>query len=234
MADGTERTDDVTGGGARLVLARVPSRPEGVVLLLHGGGGQGVRTVAPTQPSVLRMWLVAGAAVRAARGRLVVSRLLNSRRGWGGDQNPVKDAHWALDRLVQRFGDVPVCLVGHSLGGRAALLAADRPEVRSVVAMAAWLQPGDGAGLRGRRVLYLHGTHDRIAPIERAEASARSVARTSDVTFVRLEGAGHALVREARTVDRIAADLAVSSLLGTAARQPLVARALSGEAWIDA
>lgn len=234
MTDRRNPTDDVTGGGARLVLTRVPSRPEGVVLLLHGGGGQGVRTVAPTQPSVLRMWLVAGAAVRAARGRLVVARLLNARRGWGGDRNPLQDAHWAIDRLVERFGEAPVSLVGHSLGGRAALLTAGRPEVRSVVAMAAWLQPGDGAGLRERRVLYLHGTHDRIAPIERAEASARDVARTSAVTFVRLEGAGHALVREARSVDRIAADLAVSSLLGTAPRQPLVARALAGEAWIDA
>lgn len=227
-------TDDVTGGGARLVMTRVPRRPRGIVLLLHGGGGQGMRAVAPTQPSVLRMWAVAGAAVRAARGRLVVARLLNSRRGWGGDRNPLEDAHWAMERLGERFGELPVSLVGHSLGGRAALLAADRPQVRSVVAMAAWLHPGDGAGLRGRRVLYLHGTQDRIAPIARAEASARVVARTSDVAFVRLEGAGHALVREARTVDRIAADLAVSSLAGVPPRHPLVARALAGEAWIDA
>lgn len=229
-----EATDDVTGGGARLVVTRAPRSPEGIVLLLHGGGGDGVREVAPSQPSVLRLWTVAGAVVRAGRGRVVVARLLNSRRGWGGDRTPVQDARWAVDRLTERFGRLPVSLVGHSLGARAALLAADRSGARSVVSLAGWLQPGDAAGLDGRRVLYLHGTEDRIAPVVRAEANARSVARTSEVTFVRLAGAGHALLREARTVDRLAADLAVSSLLGTPPRQPLVARALAGEQWIDA
>ena len=63
-------------------------------------------------------------------------RLLNSSRGWQSGTTPVDDVRWALGRVRERWGsDVPVALVGHSLGGRAALLAATEPQVRSVVAM---------------------------------------------------------------------------------------------------
>jgi pimeloyl-ACP methyl ester carboxylesterase len=160
------------------------------------------------------MWLTAAAVVRASRGRLVVARLLNSTRGWGEGATPVQDATWALDRLAERFGPLPVSLVGHSLGARAALLAGSRDEVRSVVGLGAWVQPGDGRALRGRRVLLLHGTADRIAPLARVEAVARELAPRNEVDVVRLEGAGHALVREAARVDLPAARFAVSTVLG--------------------
>ena len=33
--------------------------------------------------------------------------------------DPVADVEWALDRVAERYG-VPVCLLGHSMGARAA------------------------------------------------------------------------------------------------------------------
>ena len=46
--------------------------------------------------------------------------------------------------VAGRFGpDLPVCLIGHSLGGRAALLAAGQPTVAGVVALAPWVYPTD-------------------------------------------------------------------------------------------
>ena len=54
--------------------------------------------------------------------------------------------------MTEQVGDVPVALVGHSLGGRAALLATGDERVRAVVGLATWLAPGDPVGRRqGRR-----------------------------------------------------------------------------------
>ena len=219
--------DEMPGHLPRLVVTRAPRRPEGAVLLLHGGGGAAEpRPVSATQPSVLRMWSVAAACARAGRGRLVVARLLNATRGWDAANAPVRDAHWALDRLAERFGPLPTALVGHSLGGRAAVVAADRDEVRSVVALAAWVLPGDGHRVRGRRVLFVHDTRDRVAPLRRAEAVAHHLEAANDVSFLRLEGAGHSLLRESWRVDAVAADFARSTVLDEPGRLASTRRAV--------
>ena len=80
----------------------------------------------------------------AGRDGLAVARLRYRVRGWNGaDAAPVADAHWALDQLTARFPGVPIALVGHSMGGRAALYAAGHPAVRAVVGLAPWIEPGD-------------------------------------------------------------------------------------------
>ncbi|MGR4852480.1 alpha/beta fold hydrolase [Streptomyces sp. LARHCF252] len=55
-----------------------------------------------------------------------------------GGSGHARDARRALGELARRAGDVPVVLVGHSMGGRAALRAADAPQVRAVPALAPW------------------------------------------------------------------------------------------------
>ncbi len=226
--------DEAPGHAPRLVLTRAPRRPQGVVLLLHGGGGGSqTQAVGATQPSVLRMWSTAAAVVRAGRGHLVVARLLNATRGWGSDAGPVRDVHWALDRLGERFGGLPTALVGHSLGGRAALVASDRDEVRSAVALAAWTVPGDARRVRERQLLFVHGTTDRVAPLARAEAVARDLEAANEVFFVRLDGAGHALLREAWQVDALAADFARSTLLRVPPRLASTRRALHGASSVE-
>src|SRR3954451_19895818 len=114
---------------ARLVVTHDPRNPEELVLVLHGGASRrDTPVVSPTQLSVLRMVPIAHRIARAGRGRLAVVRLLNSVRGWDARHTPIDDVHWALRELDTRFGQsLPTCLVGHSLGGRAALMAGDDP-----------------------------------------------------------------------------------------------------------
>ncbi|NRQ50120.1 alpha/beta hydrolase [Aeromicrobium stalagmiti] len=220
----------------RLIATSEPRRPEGVVLVLHGGASRlGNPMVSPTQLSVVRMIPIARRVARAGRRRLAVYRLLNSTRGWDTSHTPVDDVHWAIDQLRHGFGsDLPVGLVGHSLGGRAAILAGDRPEVRSVVALNPWVYPADGeVDLAGRRVLVVHGTDDRIAAPERSAAAARLLARTADVAYVRVGGGKHAMLRRHADFDRLAATFMASTLLPDRTPRGVVARALAGETSIE-
>jgi pimeloyl-ACP methyl ester carboxylesterase len=169
--------------------------------------------VSPTQLSVLRMIPVAHRIAHAGAGRLAVFRLLNSYRGWDASHTPLDDVAWALGQVRDRFGDLPACLVGHSLGGRAALLAGGAAEVRSVVALNAWVYPTDAPDLSGRRVLVVHGTADRIADPGRAAAVARRIGRTADVRYVEVPEARHAMLRHGAVFERAAADFAIETLL---------------------
>ena len=215
---GVSKTGEVTATFSelepRLIDTRVPSRPEGLVLVLHGGAHRSGRPmVSPTQLSVLRMVPVAGRIARAGRGRLAVLRLLNSARGWDSERSPVADVQWALGRLRDRFGDgLPTALVGHSLGGRAALLAGSEAGVRSVVALNPWVRDSDTADLTGRRVLVVHGTEDRIADPARSASLARRLARHTDVEYVEVPGARHAMLRHGAVFERAAADFVTETL----------------------
>lgn len=200
----------------RLVPVTEPRDPAGVVLVLHGGASRpGNPMVQPTQLSVLRMIPIARRIARATRRRAAVYRLLNSHRGWDAHHTPVMDAAWALDEIRGRLGSgLPTCLVGHSLGGRAALLAGDQPDVVGVVALNPWVYPTDGADLRGRRVLMVHGDADRIASPQRARVVAQRLARTTEVEWRTVPGGKHAMLRHAREFERAAADFVVATLPG--------------------
>lgn len=196
--------------------------------MLHGGASRpGRPEVSPAQLSVLRMLPVAARVARAGRGRLAVIRLLNSSRGWDTARTPVDDVAWAMARVRERLGDLPTCLVGHSLGGRAALLAGGQPGVRSVVALNPWLYPDDPRApvdLTGRHVLFVHGTDDRVAPAERARLVASRLANRADVAeveYVEVPGGQHAMLRHAAAFERPAARFAVETLLrGSASPSP--------------
>ncbi|KRF35342.1 alpha/beta hydrolase [Nocardioides sp. Soil805] len=220
---------------ARLVATHVPREPEGVVLVLHGGASRTEQAmVSPTQLSVLRMVPVAARIARAGGRRLAVYRLLNSHRGWDSSTTPVMDVAWALDEVARSLGPLPTALVGHSLGGRAALLAADRPGVRSAVALNPWLYPSDGVDLSGRQVLFVHGTDDRVASPERAAAVARRLSATARVGFVAVPGGRHAMLRHGRTFERYAAEFVGATLLGTEPTSAAVTAVLAGEAFTEA
>jgi dienelactone hydrolase len=199
----------------RLIETTAPPRPEGLVVVLHGGAHRpGKAMVSPTQLSVIRMIPVASRIARAGRGRLAVVRLLNSARGWDSDRTPVADAQWALGQLRERFGDgLPTSLVGHSLGGRAALLAGGEAGVRSVVALNPWVYPSDIANLTGRRVLIVHGTEDRVADPARSASLARRLGRHTDVEYVEVPGARHAMLRHGAVFERTAATFVTETLL---------------------
>ena len=209
---------------------RAPRDPEGVVLVLHGGASRADRpSVSPSQPSVLRMIPVAQRIAHVGRGRLAVFRLLNSARGWDDRHTPVDDVSWAMGQVRERYGAVPVSLVGHSLGGRAALLAGAADGVRSVVALNPWLYPSDTSDLTDRQVLIVHGTEDRVAPIARARVVADRLARTTRVAFLEVPGGKHAMLRHGRRFDSYAAEFAAATLLGPerVRMSPTVAAAVS-------
>ena len=203
---------------ARLITTYAPDRPEAVVLLLHGGAARPGRTaVRPAQLSVLRMVPLARRIARDGRGRLAVLRLLNSHRGWDTTHTPVDDVAWAIGQVREQYGDVPIALVGHSLGGRAALMAGGLDGVRAVVALNPWVYATDRSDLGGRRVLVVHGTDDRVADPERARTVAEAIAATADVTFVAIDGGKHAMLRHGATFERTATEFVLSALLGSTA-----------------
>ena len=207
------------------------------MVVLHGGASRpGRPEVSPTQLSVLRMVPVAQRLARAGLGRLAVHRLLNSYRGWDSTHTPLDDVAWALAQVRERHGDVPVGLVGHSLGGRAALLAGAEEGVRSVVALNPWVYPSDDADLTGRRVLFVHGSEDRVADPGRAETVARRLARSTDVGFVSVPGGRHAMLRHGAVYERAASEFALATLLDEPPSQPAgpVSRVLAGERWVSA
>lgn len=199
--------------GSRLVDVRTPSDAVGVVVVLHGGGSRASQVaVSPTQLSVLRMVPVARRLARAGRGRLAVVRLLNSYRGWDASHTPLEDAAWAIEEVRRRWPSRPVGLVGHSLGGRAALLAADHEAVTTVVALNPWVYPDDGVPLPGRSVLVVHGDQDRVASLDRARRVANRLSRSADVELRVVEGGKHAMLKHGGEFERAAADFVVEHL----------------------
>ena len=175
--------------------------------------------VSPTQLSVLRMKPVAARIALGGRGRLAVLRLLNSYRGWDARTTPVQDVRWALDEVGARWPGLSVGLVGHSLGGRAALLAGGAAPVRSIVALNPWISPSDIGSpprLAGRRVRVVHGDHDRIASPARARALADVLAgqRGADVDVVTVAGGKHAMLRHGRRFESLASQFTRETLLG--------------------
>jgi pimeloyl-ACP methyl ester carboxylesterase len=191
------------------------------VLVLHGGRSIGPEETTAVQLSVLRMIPVARAVRRAAgSGGIAVWRPRFRVRGWNGDlASPVADVTGWLDEAADRLGPVPVVLVGHSMGARAALRAAGHPLVRAVAGLAPWLSPGEPVTqLTGRRVLLVHGDQDHVTSPAQTWVYADRARSVTDVTTVEVPGGDHAMLRHAAQWHRLAAGFARAALSVTAAR----------------
>jgi hypothetical protein len=232
----------------RLVATAAPKSPDGIVLVLHGGRENDPSPVRASQLPVLRMIPIARRVAAAGHGRLAVVRVLDVVRGWNGpDAAPVADTRWAVEQCLERYGDLPVGFIGHSMGGRAAMRAADAPNVRSVVGLAPWLPPGEPTSqLRGRRVLIVHGSADRMTSPDGSAAFARSLAGVAErISYVSVPDEKHAMLRRRDAFDGVAAAFTAATLLGTdsasAGRRTktdpvanVIRRALAGERWLVA
>ncbi|MGK5112577.1 MULTISPECIES: alpha/beta fold hydrolase [unclassified Geodermatophilus] len=181
--------------------APVPTRA--VAVFCHGG------TVASVDPpreralSLLRMRAIEQFVRAAGAGHGLDTYLLRYRvAGWNGvAADAFADVRWTLAQLRDRHGDdVPVVLVGHSMGGRAVLRAGGDASVRAVCALAPWTPPGEPVEhLRGRTVALLHGRGDRWVPATLSADFAVRAAR-ADVRVARFTIAGgHSMVRRAPT-----------------------------------
>ncbi|MFD1824171.1 MULTISPECIES: alpha/beta hydrolase [Mumia] len=218
---------------ARLLPVRVPRSATGAVLVLHGGGSrEDGAVVSRFQPSVVRMVPVAWRLARVGHGTLAVYRLLNSHRGWVEGQSPLDDVRWGLGEIRDRHEGVPVGLVGHSLGGRAALLSAGEPSVHSVVALAPWVYADDGTKVdpRGRHLMVVHGTEDHVSDLGRAERVVDALRRSAQAGLVLVEGGTHGMLRRRGRFESLAADFVAATMLDRAPTEPAVRDVLDGAA----
>ena len=198
-------------------------RAEAVALLLHGGMPDSFDPVRAFDSGVLRMVPFGRSVARVGNGRIMLASLRYAARGWNRDQeSPLPDALWALGRISERLGDLPVGLVGHSMGGRVALRVADHAAVRSVAALAPWLPRGEPIpSLEGRSVLLAHGTADGTTdPRETFELAEKLAAQGVDVKLVKFPGGRHTMLFPARPWHDLVAGFMARTLL-TPARGPL-------------
>jgi dienelactone hydrolase len=205
----------------------------GLALFCHGGT---VTSVAPPKEralSLVRMRAIEQFVRSSAADRGIGTHLLRYRvAGWNGAAaDAYNDVRWAIEQLRAEHGaQVPIVLVGHSMGGRAALRAGGDPQVAAVCALAPWTPPGEPVHhLRGRTVAILHGRGDRWVPA-RLSADFALRAREDGVSVARFTASGgHSMLRGALRWHRFARDV----VLGATGIEPMradVANALQGPA----
>ncbi|MFJ5828574.1 alpha/beta hydrolase [Streptomyces sp. NPDC093089] len=204
--------------------SRTSAAVGGVVLLLPDGEPVSRRRASARAHAA--MLPLGRGLVRAGRAEGLVAHVVRYRgRGWNGtDAELAADASWAVAEAVRRYGDVPVALVGHGLGGRAALRAGGHDAVGAVLALAPWLPEDDVAAepepvrqLVGRRVLVVHGTNDaRTDPELSFRFAERAKKANRDTCRFEVHSDGHALRQYADEVRNLAADF----LLGTLFTRP--------------
>ncbi|HEY4453396.1 MAG TPA: alpha/beta fold hydrolase [Pseudonocardiaceae bacterium] len=195
-----------------------------VVLVLHGGREHSKQPARASQLAYRRMVPIARAIRRAVGAHAAVWLLRNRVRGWNEpDRDALLDARSAVHAARKRHPDAAIVLVGHSMGGRAALLAAGAAGVLGVCALAPWLEPGDPVEqLAGRAVLVAHGDRDTWTDPARSEDYARRVRGvTPDVCRFVVRGAGHAMLRRAGDWTGLVRAF-VPGTVGVAAPHPLI------------
>jgi len=180
----------------------VEGAPSGVVLMLHGGTADGLTPVEDSSASFRRSrWMMDHVSGRMNRAGAGVWLLRYGIRGWNDRlsdvPSPVPDARWALDQVRRELGDVPVVLLGHSMGGRTAVAVADDPSVVGVVGLAPWLPTGEPtAALAGKHLSVAHGRSDKITSFRQSRAFCRRAEEVaSSVEFHPVGRVGHYMFR---------------------------------------
>lgn len=191
----------------------------GAVLLLHGGRADSLAPPPALNLPDLRMRAFARAlAEDPGHAGILIGYVRYRMRGWNAERaDPVHDTRRALAELADTAGPLPVVLLGHSMGARAALRAADDPHVRGVVALAPWCPPGEPVThLDHRTVIALHDPADPVTSatdtwryLHRAEAAG------ARVRGVRMPGGRHTMISRARLWHTLAAR-STAEVLGSA------------------
>ncbi|MFJ9678392.1 alpha/beta hydrolase family protein [Streptomyces sp. NPDC101194] len=214
--------------GRAVRTAGAPTAVSGVVLLLPDGETDSHRRPSPLSYA-LQLPLARTLARAGQEDGLAAHVVRYSCRGWNAtDAQLAADARWAVDEVVRRYGDVPVCLVGHGMGGRAALRAGGHAAVGSVLAMAPWLpedardEPEPVKHLLGRHVLLVHGTNDARTDPELSFRLAERAKKTNrDTCRFEVHSDGHGLRQHRAEVAALVTDFVRGSLFGRAYARPV-------------
>ena len=171
----------------------------GLALFCHGGTVTSIEPPKERALSLVRMRAFEHFVHTSAADRGIGTALLRYRvAGWNGEAaDAFQDVRWAIGQLREQHGtDVPIVLVGHSMGGRAVLRAGGQPSVTAVCALAPWTPPGEPVmHLRGQTVAILHGRGDRWVPARlSADFAVRARRAGARVARFTVEG-GHSMVR---------------------------------------
>lgn len=197
-----------------------------VVLVLHGGRAHS-RQTGDRKRLAYRRLLPFAKALEA--GGPAVFMLRYRFRGWNAPaKDALRDAQWALGELADRYPGVPVVLLGHSMGGRAALGAAGASNVVAVCALAPWLDGSDPVvQLDGRTVLIAHGDRERYTdPAASYSYALRAKERGVRVCRFDVPGAGHFMVARSRDWHTLTRRFVLGAL-GIEPVDPVIANALS-------
>ncbi|GAQ60448.1 alpha/beta fold hydrolase [Streptomyces scabiei] len=199
------------GDFGTLLPRRRPSRPRAAVLVLHGGQATSERPTSSRQLAALRMDPIVRAVTAALpHDDVLVARVRYRLRGWNGERaDALRDTRRALDELAELAGPVPTVLLGHSMGGRAALRAAGHPRVSGVLALAPWWPAGEPvAQTAGRHVVALHGDRDRVTSAAETAECVRRARGTAARAGMAVVGDGdHAMLRRYRVWHRTASSV---------------------------
>ena len=183
-------------------VGRERTAPSAIVLVLHGGRAHSRESGERRRLTLLRMVPFARDLARRGAGAGLAVHLLRYRyRGWNAPaQDARRDAEWAVAELADRHPGVPIVLLGHSMGGRAALAAAGGRGVVAVCALAPWLDGSDPvAQLDGRTVLIAHGDHERFTdPANSLAYAVRAKQRGVRICRFDVPGAGHFMIARYR------------------------------------
>jgi pimeloyl-ACP methyl ester carboxylesterase len=224
-----------------LSIAAPDGTVRAVALVLHGGRANSHAPVRARHLTVVRMTPFATSLRRAGADLgLAVARLRYVVRGWnGGAQSPVADVQWGLRQITERFPGVQVALVGHSMGGRAAIYSAATSSVQAVVGLAPWIEPDDPVEpVANRHVLVIHGDRDRITnPANSAAWTEHARAVADSAAYVRVSGERHAMLRRAGLWHSMATTYVLATLLDvppsdtrTTVGADVIAKVLAGDA----
>ncbi|HEV2637673.1 MAG TPA: hypothetical protein VGX23_21150 [Actinocrinis sp.] len=209
----------------------------GVVLLLHGGQDDSFEPVPPWSLAVARMRMFISPLLTRSAGKGVAVALLRDRlQGWNGEAaDAAADAQWALEQIADRYGPVPVAVIGHSMGGRAALRVGGHPSVTGIAAMAPWVPDDPVEHLVGRTVMIAHGDLDRtVSPAESLAFARRARQAGVQVCRLRVEGGGHAMLGRLADWNILAAEFALAMVGAKPLPEPVVAAFAEQEAALAA
>lgn len=210
------------------VLGRPRGRPFALLLALAGGKATSTDASRRLGLAQLRVRHLASKLATAGAPHGLATWLLRYRvQGWNGsDRDPVRDTGWALERAGRTHPGLPVVLLGHSMGARAAVWAAEHHAVTGVCALAPWLEPADPvAQLVGCEVLIAHGDRDRVTdPAASYDFARRVRAAGGRACRFELPGGDHAMLRQHRAWTELARRF-VLGVAGVAPPDPAVAAA---------